>query len=240
MKKTHDSTSLKNFIDLGGTLADKDIAIEKAKKYTNDSEVLKIVSLYYTLLADTNYLDNLSYEFYINRLSYNQIMEKYDKNKNSVRNMIYNDRVRLYKELGGYDIYAMLVENKFNSLNLKIIERILNKLLFTENDLEFRKKNVKVGLGEDEEKVVFLGDKLTVQPKNFEIDLSFNSRISNKTFKDLISLIEPLVKAENQKFINKINPKVLGYLQHLYESGEHNLSSTELAHKKYLLHLLGD
>lgn len=238
--KTHNSKSIKDFLKLGGTSRDAEIAKVQASKYTLNDDILNIVEMYYTLIANTNYFQQEVYSFYVEGLTYQEISEKHDVNINYLRTLIYNENNRLFNDLGGYDIYYMLSENKFTKLTIKIINLILFKLLNDREDIVYRENTIKIGKGDVEDnKEIFLNNLVSVQPENIEYDRQFFSTIDDNNFTHLINLVKSISINNQQQFINKINPKFIGYLNFIYNSPVNNLTYIDNERKKVLHKILG-
>lgn len=234
------STSLKQFIAMSGNLRDEDILRENIKKYTTSADVEDVIASYYELLVHTDYLKEECYLFYIVGLSYKEINEATGYTINSLRTLMYNEVTKIFKDLGSYDPYALLVTDGYNDVNKGILSIVLSKLKDTtqpKNYDEMREKYQKTETEIDDMEIdtSILGGNLTSNPLYIDIDRLYNQDVSDEDLANAVGKLMYLTPNYQQVILSSIDAKLLGYLEYLYTTPEESLTEEDIDRKQWVI-----
>lgn len=216
-------------------------------RYTKDVKIKDILFKYRKLLKETEYLRIETYLHYVIGNTYSEITTITGTSKSYMRTLLYNDVRRVYRDLGGYDPYFLLLNDKYTSMTKSILSTLLDRLLE-----EYKDKPRNISDFSDEEILEmefdaveeddheFLGGKLVVEPKDIIYDDSVGEGITDEAFTKILEILVPLTKTYINEYSERIDPRVYGYIDHIYEGDNSTLNRVERERRKILLEIFGE
>lgn len=217
----YSTKNLKDFLDLGGS--NRSSLVLKSRLVINGLGNVEINLLveYIKLLKHSTILNKMSYDFYINRLTYTQLQRKYKKTKGQIGNTIKRGSDKVFREIG-CDLYLEITNKRLTP------ERYSDymKLLLSLQKQYAKEKNVLT-----EQLVVDITDYLPSPIEN-------NPNISEQLFIEAVTKLK-ILSLPNLEMILKVIPSdILGYIRYLLEEDDDLLIDIDKQYKKILIERL--
>lgn len=208
---------IKDFLKLSGGRRSPLILESILTSQGFNSEKITTLKIYLDLLKNSSIFSPISYDFHINNLTYNQIMNKYNVSKSTVANDISRNTKKIFNEIG-VDIF-------YEVKNKEISQQTLNFYNIYLKELKNKYKKEKNDLSNQ-----FIIDLDDYFPNNVESK-------PNMTEKDLINIlnrIQALSKPYLKILIDSANENHLGYIKYLIETEDIKLSTEDKVIKKII------
>jgi len=222
--QANNSYSVRNLLNLGGNYRDKELMINRARKYTSDCMELKMLERYFYLLVNTDYLHEAVCMYYVDGKSQKQISDKTGYRESYIRNLVYRDVKRLFNDLS-VDPYAFVRYPDTNMETLareKEVDRILKRIELMIKKQELRRYDS-------------LMDYMLIDFSRYgEPNNKFEGFLDEEEYTEFVRRMQYLSKPYLQSFFNIVDKRIPGYIHYLLTTGDGRLTERDRERKKEL------
>lgn len=211
--------SIRKLVDLGSEKRDSGLVRLRAKEFTTCDAELSMIENYYRLVVNSTYFREEAYDFLVRGKSYRQIIEKHGIKDSNLRNVIYRETRRLFRELQ-HDPLGKVINGECTK---ELIEVIESRICELEEKETYRDYNSVTDL--------FTFD---IESKS-QLDREFNRNIEDDDFKDLVDVLKYFVRPYQDVLLDQLDERYLGYILYLLKMDEKSLLDVDKERKKYIM-----
>lgn len=210
---------LKDFLKLSGKKRNPIILESKLLNLGLNPLKIEILLTYLDVIVNSNILDPMNYDFFVNGASYKELEDKYHKNNVYVSNKI-SRGIDTFFDTVGINVYQEVLET--DAKNVSKLKAILRHL----KDLQIEYKHVSNHILD--QLVVDLNDYFPLSnpdnPNMTQEDIILITNKLNLLSKEYLSIV-----------INALDKDQLGHIKYLLETEDRELSTTDVLLKKQFI-----
>lgn len=226
-KQVKNAFSVREFLKLGGKNKDISIMRVNSRKYTRDAEELHLMERYYTLLVNTDYLEEELYKTLVEEKSYEEASEETNVKIGYLKNIVHEGIRKIYEDLTGDPFALVRYREDFNQeigeeVRILEVQRLTELIELTIEDYTMIKMD-----GIDDMMVYDFGDYA-------EDYREFNGEINEELFNETIDRMKYISKPYLDILYNQMDKRTLGYVKYLLLTREERLSRRDQENKKLI------
>lgn len=207
---------IKDFLGLSGNNRSSIILESKLLSMAMPKNKQEVLLEYLDLLKNSSILKPVAYDFYINRLNYKELQNKYGLSKIQVSNKINRSTSKLFEEIGS-DVYEEMLRRDITAREIEYYRKFIMKL-----KVRFKKQNNEL----TEQLLIDINEYF---PKIVEE----NPGITQDELAIIAKKFETLSKPYLNILLNAIDDKQLGYIKYLLLTDNKELSSKDVINKEF-------
>lgn len=209
------TSNIKNFLNLAGVKRNGIILESNLLSKGFSKRQRTILMSYFDFIKSTNIFSDITKDFYLQNMNYQTIMSKYNVSKSVISNSISRDTTKFF-DIVGIDVFSDVISRE-------ITEGIESSYLNVLKRLKYEYSEAYSDLGNQ-----FIIDLNEYFPSNVEVAPEF----SVDDLINVLNRIQPLSRNYLQRILSSANPEILGYIKHLIDSENENLSERDLEFKE--------
>lgn len=214
--------SQKHFVrkiaDWGGNRRDVESVKVRAMKYTTDKNALEMITTFYVLIGQTDFLSRITYDVVILRKPVNLVARNEKKSQPAIYKTISRQYTRINK-LVDDDLIELIKDAENNQDKIKYYQMIFTQLI---------SRYRPIALQELERTFTFDIE------GTLEQDQQFNMKVTEQEFEAAIELLQMTARPFMDMMVSQIDPRMFGYIVHLLQGDKFNLTERDLARKEHM------
>lgn len=207
----YSTKQIKDFLNLSGSRRNEVVLESRLATLGYSEQKLQVLLQYFDLLKNSEILDSIPYDFYINKMSYKELEEKYFKSKIFISNSIARGTTKFFDVIG-MDVFQEVSQENLSVSQLKSISNMLSELRIDYTN-----------------KVSEISDSLIIDLNEyFPLSVKNNPDLTEEDIVQITNKLKLLSKNYLKLVLDALNQEHLGYLKYLLETENRDLTTEEV------------